>query len=330
MQAREIELPGIGEPETLRVRTRELPAAGPDQAVVRVEASGVSFAEQQMRRGKYYDQPKFPFVPGYDLVGVDESGARVAALTKVGGWADRVLLDRADLVPVPDGVSAEAAETVIVNGVTAWRMLHRAAKVKPGETIVVLGAAGGVGTVLVQLARHEGIQVIGTAGPKQQDRLRELGATPIDYRNEDVSARVRELAPNGVAAVFDHVGGPGIDDSWRMLARGGTLVSYGTAATKDVPGNPQIPVLKLLAKLTVWNVLPNRRSATFFNLWKGARLRRDRFRAQLREDLGHVFALLRDGSITPQIAARFPLEQAAEALRFAEAGGNTGKVLILP
>src|SRR6201991_2175388 len=129
MQAREIELPGIGEPETLRLRTRELGEPGPEQTVVRVEASGVSFAEQQMRRGKYYDQPKFPFVPGYDLVGIDEAtGRRVAALTKVGGWADRVVLDKADLVPVPDGVGPEAVETVIVNGVTAWRMLHRTAK----------------------------------------------------------------------------------------------------------------------------------------------------------------------------------------------------------
>ena len=134
---------------------------------MRVEASGVSFAEQQMRRGKYYDQPDFPFVPGYDLVGIDEgTGQRVAALTKVGGWADYVVLDRADLVPVPDGLSAEAAETVVVNGLTAWRMLHRAAKAKRGDTIVVLGAAGGVGTVLVQLARHAGIHVIGTAGPE--------------------------------------------------------------------------------------------------------------------------------------------------------------------
>ncbi len=331
MRATEIELPGIGEPETLRVRTRELPEPGAGEALVRVEASGVSFAEQQMRRGKYYDQPDFPFVPGYDLVGIDEStGRRVAALTKVGGWADYVVLERDDLVPVPDGLSAEAVETVVVNGLTAWRMLHRAAKVRPGQTIVVLGAAGGVGTVLVQLARHEGIHVIGTAGPKQQERLRELGATPVDYRNEDVPARVRELAPDGVAAVFDHVGGPGIADSWRMLARGGTLVSYGTAATKDVPGNPQVPVLKLLAKLYTWNLLPNGRKARFFNLWAGRRLRKDRFRAQLRTDLGHVMDLLAQGAITPQIAARFPLAQAAEALRFAEAGGKTGKVLIVP
>jgi NADPH2:quinone reductase len=331
MQAQEMELPGIGEPETLRLRTRELGEPGPEQTVVRVEATGVSFAEQQMRRGKYYDQPKFPFVPGYDLVGIDEStGARVAALTKVGGWADRVILDRADLVPVPDGVDPEAVEAVIVNGVTAWRMLHRTAKVESGQTIVVLGAAGGVGSVLVQLARHAGVRVIGTAGPKQQERLRALGATPIDYRSENVPARVRELAPDGVAAVFDHVGGPGIDDSWRMLARGGTLVSYGTASTKDVPGNPQIPVLKLIAKLTLYKLAPNGRSASFFNLWAGHRFRRNRFRAQLREDLGRVLELVRQGAIEPQIAARFNLDQAADALRFAEAGGFTGKVLILP
>ena len=327
----EVVLPGQVEPEGLEIRTRPLPEPGPGQALVAVEASGVSFTEQQMRRGKYYDQPEFPFVPGYDLVGIDEAtGQRVAALTKVGAWADRVVLDREDLVPVPDGLDPEAVETLIVNGVTAWRMLHRSAKVRPGQTIVVLGAAGGVGSVLVQLARHAGINVIGTAGPKQQERLRELGATPIDYRAEDVPARVRELASDGVAAVFDHVGGPGIGDSWRMLARGGSLVSYGTASTRDVPGNPQIPVLKLLAKLTVWNLLPNGRSASFFNLWAGKRFRPGRFRAQLREDLGQVLELLGDGAITPQIAARFGLEHAAEALRFAEAGGFTGKVLLLP
>jgi NADPH:quinone reductase-like Zn-dependent oxidoreductase len=174
MQATEIVLPGIGEPESLTVRTRELAIPGPGQAVVRVEATGISFAEQQMRRGKYYDQPAFPFVPGYDLVGVVESvgtgdlggiqpGQRVAALTKIGGWANRVILDTADLVPVPDGVDPADAETVVVNGVTAWRMLWRKTRVAPGQTIVVLGANGGVGSTLVQLAAHVGIRVIGTA-----------------------------------------------------------------------------------------------------------------------------------------------------------------------
>lgn len=340
MRATEIELPGVGDPESLRVRTRDLPEPAAGQAIVRVEASGVSFAEQQMRLGKYYDQPSFPFVPGYDLVGVVEQigdgdseiavGQRVATLTKIGGWADLALVDVRQLAPVPDGVEPEAAETVVVNGVTAWRMLHRTAKVRSGQTIVVLGAAGGVGTILVQLARHAGIRVIGTAGPRQQDRLRELGAIPVDYRSEDVPARVRELAPDGVAAVFDHVGGPGIVDSWRMLARGGTLVSYGTASTKDDPGNPRLPVLKLLARLTAWKLLPNGRSASFFNLWAGRGLRPDRYWAGVRDDLRKVLDLLARGEISAQIAARFPLTEAAAALRFAEAGGSTGKVVIVP
>src|SRR6478609_1035757 len=324
MQATQIQMPAVG--EFPRVREGALPTPGPGQALVRVEATGVSFAEQQMRRGKYYDQPKFPFVPGYDLVGLS-GGRRVAALTKVGGWADHVVLDEVDLVDVPDGVSAEAAETVVVNGLTAYRMLFRVAQAKRGDTIVVHGANGGVGSVLVQLALHAGIQVIGTAGPGGQEHLRSLGVTPIDYRSENVLARVRELAPGGVSAVFDHVGGPGLDDSWAM---GGTLVSYGTAATRDVPGNSRLPVLKLLAKLMVWNVLPNGRKAHFFNLWAGHRFKRAQFRRQLREDLTKVFELVRDGAITPQIAARYPLSEAAEAMRFAEAGGFTGKVLLLP
>ena len=339
MNATEIVLPGTVEPEGLQVTTRELPGPRSDQAVVRIEATGVSFAEQQMRLGKYYDQPPFPFVPGYDLVGTIERlgdrgdgdlvvGQRVAALTKTGAWADRVVLDAAELVPVPADLDAAAAETVVVNGVTALRML-RTARVQRGQTIVVLGAAGGVGSTLVQLARHAGIRVIGTAGPSAQDRVRNLGAITVDYRNENVRARVRELAPDGVAAVFDHVGGPGITDSWRMLARGGTLVSYGTASTRDVAGNPRVPVLKLLARLLTWNVLPNGRRAKFFNLWAGAR-KRDRYRADLRRDLGDVLQLLQKGAIDAQIAKRFPLRDAGEALRYAEQGAIVGKVVLEP
>lgn len=353
----QIELPAIGEPESLRAVHRELAEPGPGQALVRVEATGISFAEQQMRRGKYYDQPAFPFVPGYDLVGVVErlgpplaagrrpadrrrapgigpsariaSGTRIAALTKTGAWAERIVLDVADLTPVPATVDPVAAETVIVNGLTAWRMLHRAARVRSGQTIVVLGAAGGVGSLLVQLARAAGVTVIGVAGPAQQESVAALGATPVDYRQEDVPARVRELAPEGVAAVFDHVGGDGIGDSWRMLARGGTLVSYGTAATKDLPGDPRRPVLLLLARLTAWNLLPSGRSASFFNLWAGRRWRPRRYRAQVRDDLTQLLAQLADGRLTAHVAGRFPLADAGAALRFAEQGGHTGKVVLL-
>lgn len=335
----EIVLPGVVEPDGLEVRARDLqpPAAG--QVVLRMDATGVSFAEQQMRRGKYYDQPLFPFVPGYDVVGtviatgpgvdVALTGRRFAAVTKIGGWASHLLIDAADLVAVPDEVDAAAAETVVVNGVTAWQMLHRTAKVRRGGTIVVLGANGGVGSTLVQLARHAGITVIGTASARHHETVRELGAIPVDYSDPDMYEQIRMLAPQGVDAVFDHVGGDGLVQSWRLLRRGGTLVSYGTAATKNEEGNSRLPVLKVFGQLLVWNLLPNGKGARFYNFWAGQR-RLDAFRSRLNEDLTQVLRLLADGVLTPQIAARVPLADAAAALALAESRTVLGKVILVP
>ncbi|MET7486628.1 medium chain dehydrogenase/reductase family protein [Streptomyces sp. NPDC005538] len=336
----EVVLPGKVEPEGLEVRHGAVPVAGPGQVVVRMEATGVSFAEQQMRRGRYYDQPPFPFVPGYDLVGTVLStgagvepglvGTRVAALVKVGGWASHVLVDAADVVPVPAGIGAAEAETVVVNGITAWQMLHRKARIRSGQTILVHGANGGVGTVLVQLARAAGVHVIGTASPRHHDTLRDQGVEPVDYRTPDLGARVRELAPRGVDAVFDHVGGPGIVQSWRLLAPGGTLVSYGSASTRDDEGSKQAPVLKLLRQVWTWNTLPNGRHAYFFNIWAGRALSKNRFRDQLRADLTQVFAALQRGEVNARIAAQLPLTRASDALRLAESGTVAGKVVLTP
>ncbi|MFH9891514.1 medium chain dehydrogenase/reductase family protein [Streptomyces luteogriseus] len=336
----EVVLPGRVEPEGLRIRHGAVPAPGPGQVVVRMEATGVSFAEQQMRRGRYYDQPPFPFVPGYDLVGTvlaagagadpGLTGTRVAALVKVGGWASHVLVDAADVVPVPEGVGAAEAETLVVNGVTAWQMLHRKARVRAGHTVVVHGANGGVGSVLVQLALAAGARVIGTASARHHDSLREQGVVPVDYRAGDVAARIRALAPGGVDAVFDHVGGRGITDSWRLLAPGGTLVSYGSAASRDDEGSKQWPVLKLLFRVWTWNALPNRRRAFFFNVWAGKALAGNRFRARLRADLTQVFDALRRGEVTARIAAQLPLARVSEAVRLAESGTVAGKVVLVP
>ncbi|GAA5169522.1 medium chain dehydrogenase/reductase family protein [Amycolatopsis dongchuanensis] len=334
----EIVLPGRVEPRGLVLNRRELPPAGAGQALVAVEATGVSFAEQQMRRGKYFDQPPFPFVPGYDLVGtvvetgegVDEAlrGRRVAAMTKIGGWSSHVVLDAADLVPVPDGLDPAEAETFVVNGITAWQMLHRTAKVRAGQTILVHGANGGVGSTLVQLARAAGVRVLGTASARNFEAVCALGALPVDYRG-DVPGQVRAVAPGGVDAVFDHVGGPGIVDSFRLLAPGGTLVAYGTASTKVHEGNSRLPVLKLFARLLWWRLLPNRRRAHFYNIWAGKR-NLARFRARLAEDLGAVFALAARGELRAQVAARFPLAEAGKALELAESHTVTGKVVLVP
>ncbi|AVT41506.1 medium chain dehydrogenase/reductase family protein [Plantactinospora sp. BB1] len=336
--ATEIVLPGPVEPDGLQARVRELPPPGEGQVVLRMEATGVSFAEQQMRLGGYYDQPPFPFVPGYDVVGtviatgagVDPAlqGRRYAAVTKIGGWASHLHLAAGDLVPVPDGLDPTAAETVLVNGVTAWQMLHRCARVPAGGTVVVLGANGGVGNTLVQLARHAGINVIGTASARHHDAVRQLGAVPVDYRDPDMYPKIRELAPGGVDSVFDHVGGTGLEQSWRLLRKGGTLVNYGSATRKNEQGNALLPMLTLFGRLYAWNYLPNGKRALFYNLWAGKRSLAT-FRARMREDLTQVLRLVADGALQPQIAARIPLCRAADALTLAESRTVLGKVVIV-
>jgi NADPH:quinone reductase-like Zn-dependent oxidoreductase len=340
VMATEIVLPGVGEPETLQVRHRELPAPGTGEVLVRVEASGVSFAEMSMRRGRYPGQPPFPFVPGYDLVGTVTTlgpavtevkvGQRVAALTKTGGWVDHIVLPAADLVPVPNGLDAAEAETAVVNGAAAWGMLHDMAKVRSGQTIVVHGATGGVGVLLVQLARIAGVRVIGTASPTKFDAVRALGAEPLDYHTDDLVAQVRALAPNGVDAVFDHIGGKSVNNSWRMLGRGGTLVSYGVLSKRDSNESLVVLFILLVAKLYLWNALPNGHHAYFFDVNSGKARHPQEFHQKLRTALTQVFDLLAQGRIQAQVAQRVPLEQAAEGMRLAESGKMVGKVVLIP
>jgi NADPH:quinone reductase-like Zn-dependent oxidoreductase len=335
-QLTEVVLPGIVEPDELSVQQRPIPVPGPGQVLVRVEATGVSFAELSMRRGRYYDQPPFPFVPGYDLVGIviagepNLIGRRVAVLTKVGGWTTHAIVDAVDVVTVPDGVDPVAAETVVTNGITAWQMLHRKARIRSGQTILVHGANGGVGNTVAQLALIAGVRVIGTASARHHDALRALGVTPVDYRTEDVPARVRELAPDGVDAVFDNVGGSNITDGWALLRRGGTLVSYGTAAVQEGTGSAMLPVVKVLARMWWWHALPNGRRAYFYNLWAGRRFTHGRFIARLRADLTAVLDLVATGRLSPQVAATLPLSRTADAMKLAESRTAIGKVVLIP
>ena len=336
----EMVLPAIGEPETLQIRQRELPLPAAGEVIIRIEATGVSFAEQSMRRGRYPGQPAFPLVPGYDMVGTVEVlganvvdvtvGQRVAAVTKTGAWADYIVLPANELIPVPDGLAADAAETAVVNGITAWQMFHDLAHVRAGQTILVHGASGGVGGLLVQLARDAGVRVIGTVSSSKLEALRALGAEPIDYRSADIAAQVHALAPDGVDAVFDHLGGESLHTSWQMLARGGTLVSYGLATLLDSKVSMIGAFIPHLLQIFLWNILPNNRHAYFYNLWGSKTLRPRKFQRELRASLTHVFDLLAQGRIQAQIACRLPIKRAAEALRLAESGKVSGKVVLVP
>jgi NADPH2:quinone reductase len=337
----QVVLPEITEPEGLVLEKRSVPVPGSGEALVEVLATGISFAERAMLRGRYPGQPKFPFVPGYDLVGqvtqvgsgvdADLIGRRVAAVTKTGGWTTHALVESRDLVRVPDDIDPAAVETVLVNGITAFQMLYRKAKVKTGQTVLIHGASGGVGTTLVQLARHSGVRVIGTASSAHHEALQAMGAEPIDYQDPDLTATVRRLVPEGINAVFDHLGGTSFRRSFDLLAPGGTLVAYGqgAGAQLDDTNNQVLAFTAMFAKLALWS-LTSKRRALFYNFWAGKHTRPVGFRRDLSRDLNEVIALLSDGTITAQIAARFPLADVADAMEFVATQSVRGKVVLEP
>lgn len=329
----EIVLTGQGGPEKLRIDDTDSPAPGKGQVRVRVIASGVSFAEVQMLGRRYPMQPSYPFVPGYDLVGeVTAVGAgvtgvavgdRVAALVVTGAWRTHVVVRADHVVPVPADLDAGLAAAATMNGVTAWQMVHEVARVRAGQTVLVHGASGGVGTLLVQLAVAAGARVLGTASAPKHDAVRALGAEPVDYR-QDVAAAVRALAPGGVDAVFDHLGGDSLRESYDLLADGGVLVNYGSASTLKDNNHWAVPYVRTVGRFAGWWLgrLAGRgrgRRATFYYVKAGRSFNRA---------LPEVYALVAAGTLTPPIETRLPLAEAAEGLRLLMAGKATGKIVL--
>ncbi|MCK2238270.1 MULTISPECIES: zinc-binding dehydrogenase [unclassified Crossiella] len=331
-RVREIVVAAKGGPVEVRERTAHHPAAG--TALIEVEASGVAFADVHMVHGTYPAQPKFPFTPGYDLVGKVRSigdgvsqhliGTRVAALTVTGGWRSFAEVEATKLVPVPEGVDSPTAVAAVLNGITAFQMAARA-KLGSGQTVLVHGASGGVGTLLVQLALNAGARVLGTASAAKHEAVRELGAEPIDYRG-DVPARVRELAPDGVDAVFDHLGAQSYAQSWNLLARKGIVIGYGSASTYDKPGNRFLPYLPLVGRILGYKVrgllgASNGRRADFYGIRPGA---------GANAALAEVFELVRSGQLEVPIAERMPLVEAAAALTKMTGSRGVGKIVLIP
>lgn len=331
----EIVLMEQGGPEKLRVDDdTDVPRPGKGEVQVRVITSGVSFAEVQMLARRYPMQPKYPFVPGYDLVGEVTAlgegvtgvavGDRVAALLVTGAWRTHAVVRADRVVPVPAELDAGVAAAATMNGVTAWQMIHETVAVRRGQTVLVHGASGGVGTLLVQLAVAAGARVLGTASGAKHEAVRALGAEPIDYRTEDVSRRVRELAPGGVDAVFDHLGGDSLQVSYDLLAPGGVLVNYGSATTLRDNNHWAVPYLRTIRRFATWWLgrLTGRargRRAAFYYVKAGP---------SFNKALVEVYRLVAAGELNPTIERRMPLPRAAEALQLLIDGKVTGKIVL--
>ena len=343
-----------GGPEVLRVVEEDDPRPGPGEVRVRVLVAGVSFTDSQLRAGTYIPGgPKPPFTPGYELVGVVEEvgpgcsrlreGDRIGALTVWGADADRVCVPEAGAVEVPEDLDPAEVLSLVFTYMTAYQVLHRTARAKRGETVLVHGAAGRVGTAALELGALAELRLFGTASARDRAAVERLGAVAIDYRNEDFVARVRELTGGeGVDVVLDSLGGPLSLRSFRALRPGGRLVVFGRYATlRD--GHKNWPAViewyVSVAAVWLWATLSPRRRAMKYQIQKfrdaaenrpGAVGGEPRYPEWFQEDFRVLVEMLRRGEIHPVVAERLPLSEARHAHELLDSTAGTGKLVLVP
>jgi NADPH2:quinone reductase len=333
-----------GGPDALRVVEEECPEPKDGEVRVRVLAAGVSLPDLLMREGVHPETPRLPFTPGWDLIGVVdrlgagisgiEPGQIVAALPISGAYAEFVCLPQRELVPVPSGLDAAEAVSLVLNYVTAYQMLHRSAKVRSGQRVLIHGAAGGVGSALLQLGRLAGLEMYGTCSSRGASAVSDLGGIPIDYQHQDFVKEIHRLTSEGVDVVFDGIGGTHIWRSRKALRPGGRVVAYGLTSSlrggrlaSGRSGRRQRSRGISIFGLYIaggW-LLPGRKRVVPYSIQWLKRLKP----ALFRQDLIALFELLQQQKIKPLIARRFPLAEATHAHELLGKGGVTGKIVLV-
>lgn len=324
---------------------KELPDPQPKagEALIRVKAIGVNFADLLQRMGIYPGTPKPPFVPGFEVAGVVEKvvgtprggeeeeirpGDAVAALTHFNAYEEWVTAPLRSVYRLPPSMPFDDAAAIPVNYLTAYHSMFTMGNLQAGERILIHGAAGGVGIAAVQLAKARGLATFGTAGPTKQDVLRRMGVDhPIDYEKNDFVSVVRKFAPEGIEMVMDAIGGKSFARSHACLGPMGRLVVYGFSAAAGPEGKkdtarglkallqtPRFHPLKLMSQnVSVIGV-------SLGNL--GARA------VVLRKEMADLFELYGAGKIKPVIGKAFPLQEAAAAHQYIHDRKNVGKVVL--
>ncbi len=338
---RAIVIPKHGGPEVLEVRELPDPQPKAGEVRVRVRAAGLNFAELMARQGLYPDAPKPPMVVGYEVAGeVDAlgegvtsppAGARVVAMCRFGGHAELVCVAASQALAMPDGMSFEEAAAIPVNYLTAHHMLFHVGALKPGESVLVHMAAGGVGLAVLQLCRTvENVTVIGTASASKHEALRAQGCThAIDYRTQDYAAEVRRLTGGrGVDLVLDALGGADWKKGYRLLRPAGRLIAFGFANLSAGGSRRPLRVARqflgvpLFNPLSLMNANKSVAGVNMGHLWSAPEI--------VRPQLDRVLELYRQGFVKPHVDATFRFDQAAGAHRRIESRQNVGKVVLVP
>lgn len=316
-----------GGPEVLCIVENELREPSPHEVRIKALAVPVCLPDVTARYGQTPFCPKVPFAPGYAVIGMVDAigkdvinvsvGDRVAALTAYGSYAEYVYWDAENLIPVPSTLDPAKAIPLILNYIVAYQILHRWAKVKAGDKILIIGASGGIGTAFLQLGKLADLKMYGIASQNKHSILAEYGATPIDYRSQDFVEVIRKAEPEGLDAAFDGMSGDYFSRGYSLLRRGGKLVGYGNPLSTS-------GMLKFFGQIILFNLLPNGKSAapysTGISRWN---------RRPFLEDWATLFKLLEEGKIDPVIAARFPILEAAKANALLESGQVVGNIVLL-
>jgi NADPH:quinone reductase-like Zn-dependent oxidoreductase len=349
-----------GGPEVVKVIDDQVPQPGPGEVRVKVLAAGVSYTDAMLRAGSYLGVPKPPFTPGYELVGVVEElgpgcsrlrvGDRIGTLTVWGADAERVCVLEANAVGVPEDRDPAEVMSLVFTHMTAYQLLHRTARVKSGETLLVHGAGGRVGTAVLELGAVAGLRMYGTCSARDCAAVERLGAVAIDYRNEDFLVRVRQLTGGeGVDVALDGFGGGLSLRSFRALRPGGRLVVFGhsgTVANGRRSWRGWIKWYAATAAVLLWGLLSPRRRVLVYRIqrlreghqWFPVSGRRKalpvgggpRDPDWYREDFRALLDLLREGKIHPVVAERLPLTDARHAHELLESSADKGKLVLVP
>lgn len=326
-----VRLTAFGGPDTLELETvAELPRPGDGEMRIRVLVASAAFTDVMIRKGLYPDvKEKPPFTPGYDMVGIVDAvgpgatrfrrGERVADLTTIGAYAEYICLPEDRLTPVPAGLSDVDALGLILSAVTPWQMLTRVARLRAGQSLLIHGAGGAVGTAMLQLARDADITAFGTDVAAKHPLIRSLGATPLDA--DAPEAAIVAATGGGVDAVFDPLGGDSLSRSLHALKPGGMLVAFGFQ--NEVLGRGGSIPLDFV-RLKLWDWLPNGHATAFYSIGAMRRKHPDWF----REDLARLFAMGAEGRIVPVVAEVLPLAEVQQAHVRLEAGTVAGKLVL--
>jgi NADPH2:quinone reductase len=321
----------IGGPETLELTEMDTPTPGKRQVLIRIRAAGLNFPDTLMIRDMYQMKPPRPFAPGGEVAGeieaVGESvdgfavGDRVLALTGFGGFATHVCAEAAKVMKIPDAMSFEDASCFIFTYGTSHHALKDRAALQAGESVLILGAAGGVGVAAIELAKAAGAKVIAAVSSDDKAQFcRDCGADEtIVYPREmdrdaqkEFSSQIKKLSGGeGVDVVYDAVGGAYAEPAVRALAWKGRFLVVGFPA-----GIPSIPLNLALLK-----------GCQIVGVFWGAHVAREP--ANHAENMGELFALYADGKVKPRISATFPLDKAAEALEMMQDRKVLGKVALV-